>query len=161
MKNNIKKLLVLSLLLSLSLTIQGCTKDDSSKGTVEKEVKHFDEDGSLNIKILTEDTKELVETIDVKYEGEYVTRVEYTIYEKDVDVLNQDKAALIDLVPSHITTSDDLVLNAVYESEDLAGDNISFEKFNKRNISEYIDTLKGMYEGYTFEFVYDNVDIKE
>lgn len=146
-----KKIIMMLLILSLGITFVGCNSNDSNKGTVERQVKNFDKDGTLIIKIMDEENKE-IENINVTYEGEFLSKVEYVIYEKDIDTLEIDRNELSKKDPDELTTSDELVLHAVFTTSPLEE---KFEGLQKTNISKYVDTLKETYPEYNFKIQYE------
>lgn len=145
-----KKILNIFLVLIFSLTLVSCSNSD--KGTVDGSVRNFDEDGILTISISKD--KELVETITSQYEGEYVTEIKYTIYEKDEDTLNIDKGELAKLEPDMLEANDDMTLTAVFNTGFLED---KIPSLTKTNINGYVDTLINEYPDYDFKFKYEKI----
>lgn len=148
-----KKFLVLFLMLMLTITIAGCTKEEEYSAIDEynkDSIVYEKEDGTLQI-LIRDTERRVIEVIKATYKNDKLIRVTYTINEENETILDEDSKELSNLDPVSIDT-EGLTLIALYEDDTLEE---RFVNLQKRYVKEYIEELKGIYNDYTFEVTYE------
>ncbi len=148
-----KKFLVLFLMLMLTITIAGCTKEEEYSAIDEynkDSIVYEKEDGTLQI-LIRDTERRVIEVIKAAYKNDKLIRVTYTINEENETILDEDSKELSNLDPISIDT-EGLTLIASYEDDTLEE---RFVNLQKRYVKEYIEELKGIYNDYTFEVTYE------
>lgn len=148
-----KKFLVLFLMLMLTITIAGCTKEEEYNAIDEynkDSIVYEKEDGTLQI-LIRDTERRVIEVIKATYKKDKLIRVTYTINEENETILDEDSKELSNLDPVSIDT-EGLTLIASYEDDTLEE---RFVNLQKRYVKEYIEELKGIYSDYTFEVTYE------
>ena len=139
-----KRIFSLIFILTLGLSIAGCSKDTKQTPEV-----YSSKDGTFEITMYDQNQK-LIETITVKYINDKINKVEYLINEENEEILEIDRKELIKLEPTKIVNSE-LALYAIFDDDGLE------EKFlglKKDYVYDYVENLKEENPNYTFLYNY-------